>query len=213
MKLGIEDRKKVIGAGALFAFAVFLLWRTFGSSGPAIAAKPPAPAEVTNAAAAARTTRRSSGHGRARGTNAATPAATPVTASLDPRIRLDLLKASESTEYKGSGRNIFRAEEEIKIPQPEGNGLTGKAKTPPPPVPQPNPGPPPPPPIPYKFFGFASRPGEPKKVFLSQGDDVFIAGEGEVVGRRYKIVKINANSVEIEDLLANNKQTIPLSAS
>ena len=31
----------------------------------------------------------------------------PVVNTLDPRLRLDLLKLSEDTEYKGAGRNIF----------------------------------------------------------------------------------------------------------
>jgi hypothetical protein len=77
----------------------------------------------------------------------------------------------------------------------------------PPPVPQ---GPPPPPPINLKFFGFANKPGEPKKIFLSQGEDVFIAGEGDIVDRRYKILRITPVSVEVEDVLNNNRQSIPL---
>jgi hypothetical protein len=76
-----------------------------------------------------------------------------------------------------------------------------------PPAPPP---PPPPPPINLKFFGFANKPGEPKKVFLSQGEDVFIAVEGDIVDRRYKVVHIGPASVEIEDVLYNNKQNIPL---
>jgi hypothetical protein len=53
---------------------------------------------------------------------------------------------------------------------------------------------PPPPPINLKFFGFANRPGETKKVFLSQGEDIFIAGEGDIVDRRYRVLHISANS-------------------
>jgi hypothetical protein len=64
-----------------------------------------------------------------------------------------------------------------------------------------------------KFYGFASKPGEPKKVFLSQGEDVFIASEGETVDRRYKVLHISPMSVEIEDVLSNNRQMIPLSQS
>jgi hypothetical protein len=63
-----------------------------------------------------------------------------------------------------------------------------------------------------KFFGFASSPGEPTSVFLGNGDDVFVAREGEIVNRRYKVMKINPKSVEIEDVLSNNRQTIPLTA-
>ncbi len=126
-----------------------------------------------------------------------------VVLSLDPRLRLDLLKSSEQTEYRGAGRNIFRAEAEIPAP-------IAPAVKPGPQPPPPNPGPPPPPPINLKFFGFASRPGEPQKVFLAQGEDVFIAGEGDIVARRYKVLKIGPASVEIEDMLSNHRQTIPL---
>jgi hypothetical protein len=90
----------------------------------------------------------------------------------------------------------------------------------PPPVAKPNtdttpiyvpPPPPPPPPIPLKFFGFASKPGEPKKIFLSQNEDVWVAGEGEIVNRRYKVVHISANSVDIQDVVNSGPpQTIPL---
>jgi hypothetical protein len=61
-----------------------------------------------------------------------------------------------------------------------------------------------------KFFGFASKPGETKKVFLSQGEDVFIAAEGDIIDRRYKILRITPLSVEVEDVLTNNRQSIPL---
>ena len=68
-----------------------------------------------------------------------------------------------------------------------------------------------PPPINLKFFGFANEPGEPKKIFLSQGDDVFIAAEGDIVNRRYKVMRISANSVEIQDVLGSGPpQNIPL---
>jgi hypothetical protein len=72
------------------------------------------------------------------------------------------------------------------------------------------PPPPPPPPINIKFFGFANKPGESRKVFLSQGEDVFIAVEGDIVDRRYKVLTISPMSVEIEDVLTNNRQSIPL---
>jgi hypothetical protein len=46
-----------------------------------------------------------------------------------------------------------------------------------------------------------------------QNNDVFVAGEGDIVNRRYKVLKINQNSVEIEDVLNNNRQSIPLTQS
>jgi len=115
-----------------------------------------------------------------------------------------LLKDSEETKYSGSGRNIFTAAAE-PIPRPKGNGTTDKTAvvhTPPPP--------PPPPPITLKFFGFASKPGEPKRIFLSQDGDVFIASEGDIINRRYRVLRITGTAVEIEDVLNNNRQSIPL---
>ena len=109
--------------------------------------------------------------------------------------------ASEGNVYKGSGRNIFKSQPEPPpIPKPQYSPVIAPKPT----------GPPPPPPITLKFFGFANRPGEPKKIFLSQGDDVFIAGEGDIVDRRYKVKRIGPASVEIEDMLNNFSQTIPL---
>jgi hypothetical protein len=72
------------------------------------------------------------------------------------------------------------------------------------------PSPPPPPPINLKFFGFASKAGEAKRIFLSKGEDVFIAGEGDIVDRRYKVLQIGPTSVTIQDVLTNNTQQIPL---
>jgi hypothetical protein len=123
--------------------------------------------------------------------------------SLDPELRYDWLKASEDTKYEGVGRNIFKAQAEI--PQPVAKVTTEETeaeKGPPPP--------PPPPPINLKFFGFANQPGEAKRIFLSQGEDVFIAGEGDTVDRRYKVMRISPASVEIEDEMNNNRQSIPL---
>ncbi len=200
MKLGTENRTTTIVAAVLMVIAVFLLVRMWVGGGPPAAAAnttaaqpiapPPAPVR-------ARRTRGSRGVARS----------APVVNTLDPRLRLDLLKLSEDTEYSGSGRNIFIAQAEI--PKPVENPVKEASKTPPPPQVY---TPPPPPPINLKFVGFARETGEPTKVFLAQGDNIFVAKEGEIVNRRYKVTRINANSVEIEDLLSNNRQTIPLSA-
>lgn len=140
-------------------------------------------------------------------TTAARPATKPGTtkqvSTLDPTLRTDLLRPAEGTKYEAKGRNIFSTV--IDIPQPTREVI----KTTPPPVTAPS-GPPVPPPIDIKFIGFASKAGQPKQIFLMQNEDVFVAKEGEIVNRRYKVVKINPNSVEIEDVLNNNHQSIPL---
>jgi hypothetical protein len=125
--------------------------------------------------------------------------------SLDPTLRTDLLRTSQETKYEGKGRNIFQAGAE-PLPQPTTPVVQKTA----PPVVQ---GPPQPPPIDMKFIGFAKEAGQQKKIFLVQNNDVFVAGEGDIVNRRYKVLKINQNSVEIEDVLNNNRQSIPLTQS
>ncbi len=190
MKIGAENRTKVITAAVLGGLAVLLVGRflfsSMGSSAPTV---PP----VAGAPAAAGLRARVGGKKMS-----------TAPRSLDPTLRYDWLKASEDTKYEGTGRNIFQAGAEI--PEPQGPGVTDAAKVGPP---QPT-GPPAPPPINLKFFGFANRPGEPKKIFLSQGEDVFIASEGDIVDRRYKILHIAPQSVEVEDVLNNNRQSIPL---
>ena len=130
--------------------------------------------------------------------------------NLDPTLRLDLLAASEKTQYQGNGRNIFVSQAE-DIPKPLAPGHTDPKKTEDPGPGYQAPTPPAPPPIPLKFYGFASRPGEPKKIFLKLNDDVFVAGEGEIVDRRYKVVRITNTFVEIQDVVNSGPpQNIPL---
>jgi len=192
MQLGTENRNKTIAAVALAIVALVMVVVRFFPSSPA-SAKTPTPV-VASPTGAQRTVAVRPRSGKKSGTAAVR--------SLDPTLRFDWLKASEDTQYKGTGRNIFRAE--VEIPKPI---ITPIKKHPDPIVPQ---GPPPPPPINLKFFGFASKPGQPKKIFLSQGEDVFIAGEGDIIDRRYRILHITPVSVEVEDVLNNNRQTIPL---
>ncbi|HEX3352053.1 MAG: hypothetical protein ACRD3H_05380 [Terriglobales bacterium] len=191
MQLGTENRNKTIAAVALTLLAVIFTVVRFLPDSPA-SAKSPAPAVVTPVTERPATTRRTVGGKKT---------AISTVRTLDPTLRYDWLKASEDTKYEGAGRNIFQAQ--VEIPK-----VVAKVHVPPPVVvPQ---GPPPPPPINLKFFGFANKPGEPKKIFLSQGEDVFIAGEGDIVDRRYKILHITPVSVEVEDVLNNNRQSIPL---
>jgi len=129
--------------------------------------------------------------------------------TLDPRLRLDILAASQSKKYEVGGRNIFRME----APPVDKTVVDVRTRPPfgPDPLPTPTP-PPPPPPIPLKFYGFASKPTEPKKIFLFDEGEVFVARQGDIVERKYKVIQINNTSVIIEDVLNNNKQTIPLIA-
>ncbi|WP_353068491.1 hypothetical protein RBB75_14480 [Tunturibacter empetritectus] len=134
-----------------------------------------------------------------------------TSAQLDPTLRMDAMLVTESLVYSGSGRNIFSANSApVEIPKPIASVRAVKA--PPPGPPPPPPGPPPPPPIDLKFFGTATAANGTRRAFLLHGEDVFLASDGDIVQRRYKVVTISANSVVVEDMANNNTQTLPLLA-
>ena len=50
------------------------------------------------------------------------------------------------------------------------------------------------------------------RAFLLHGEDVFLASDGDIVQRRYRVMSIAANSMVVEDMANNNRQTLPLLA-
>ncbi len=130
-------------------------------------------------------------------------------ASIDPSLHPELMAENENYQYTGSGRNIFS---QTSAPPPRSIAIE-KVTAPVRPSQQSiaaNTGPPPPPPIDLKFFGFAARKNGSRRAFLTHGDDVFVASEGDVVSHRYRVVRIAATSIDIEDLGYHNTQTLPL---
>jgi hypothetical protein len=197
VQLGLENKKKatwaaVLGAVALLVFVYELLPMFTGSSSE--------PSSSAQAAAPVSGPRTPSPRPGQKGRKVRAE-------NLDPTLRLDLLASSEQTMYQGSGRNIFVSQAEVVIPKPIAPGSPDAKKDDEyklPPVP-------PAPPIPLKFFGFASKPGEPKKIFLQQGEDIFVAGEGEIVNRRYKVIRIMPTAVQMQDVVNSGPpQNIPL---
>ena len=204
MKVGAENRNKLIAAVALGGVAIIVIalelsgW--IGAPSPNAAAPSASSAPENVSIPAPRPRARASAR-------PATGAKTSATESLDPSLRYDLLKTSEDTKYEGAGRNIFRVFVEPP-PKPYVNPATDqRAQAQPTPAPY---VPPPPPPIPLKFYGFATPQGGVKRIFLANGEDVFIAKEGEIVDRRYKVIRISPNAVDVLDVLSNNRQSIPL---
>ena len=189
MKVGTENKKKTILAGALVVVAAALLVYQFSGGG--------SPGTNTTTASPAAGTAKAAG---------AKPARKRITLahSLDPTLRFDLLKSSEDVTYKGNGRNIFSSQAPPPpqdIPNPVQSALQQEAQQPPPP-----------PPIDLKFYGYEGPKNGNKRIFLLKGEDIFLAKEGDIVDRRYKIVHVGPNSVEVQDVLTNNTQTIPLTA-
>jgi hypothetical protein len=189
VKLGIENRKQVVALAVLGVIALILGLEFWPSSTAT------APMATQTASTASRPGVRRTSSGKM------VPVAEP---RLDPTLDLKLLSQSEEIKYAGNGRNIFVVGS-VPIEPPKRNGTDQAAGgiRQPPPIP-------PPPPITLKFFGFANRPGETKKVFLSQGEDVFIAAEGDIVDRRYRVLHISPTAVDVEDVINNNRQSLPL---
>jgi hypothetical protein len=206
VQLGLENKKQtmwavLLGVVAIAVLAYEVVPMFVGSSTATASTESAVPPPAATHAPA---------HAGAKGTKK------PRVENLDPTLRLDLLAASEQTQYEGSGINIFVSQrEEVVIPNPVSKVRTDVGKnggaaaagniyvTPTPSAP---------PPIPLKFYGFASTMGAAKKIFLKSGDgDVFVAGEGEIVDRRYKVVHITPTSVSIQDMVYSGPpQNIPL---
>jgi hypothetical protein len=214
MRPGAENRKKTITAGALVAVALCCIFYAYNAlfSGTS-AAPPPTVAPITRPA---RTTSTAAAPAAAnQGRNASIAGVDAVklantSASLDPTLDETAMHRAESLVYSGTGRNIFSLTytppaallpTHVPPPRPKPNPIT----LPPAPV-----GPPPPPPINLKFFGTARRSNGLVQAFLLQGDNVYLASAGEIVAHKYKIVSINLNSIQVEDLQNNNTQTLPL---
>lgn len=203
MNVGTENRKKLMVAIVLGCAALGLgVWQFapwFGFSSSAAAPPPNASTLTTDPVP---TSTRLPAHRTLSSSSKSKPNSEEA---FDPRLRLDLLKSSEDTNYTGTGRNIFRVFVEppkvVKSPVIDKNQTAS--------APQPV-LPPPPPRIDLVFYGFATPAGGAKRVFLAKNEDVFIAKEGDIVDRRYKVVRISPNAVEILDVLSNNRQSIPL---
>jgi hypothetical protein len=206
VKLGFENRNQMILAAALGVVALLVIAYEFMPSSSTIAST----SSATTATDPRGLTGNTARPGTRRGSGSASGKKERPAQNLDPTLHLQQLALAEQIKYEGSGRNIFISQPDPVIPTPLAPGVTGKPgehKDTVIQIPQQTP----PPPIPLKFFGFASRPGEAKRVFLIKGEDTFIAGEGEIVDRRYKVVRISPTSVDIQDLVVSGPpQSIPL---
>jgi hypothetical protein len=206
IRLTPDQQKKGAVIGAFVLIAVGVLYYDFRDDSPprpvapAVATAPVKVAPTAKTGAAVAVAPRSS-------TGAAAKNLGTTSAQLDPTLRMEAMLVTESLAYSGSGRNIFSASSvPIDIPKPI---APVRPKGPPPPPPPP-PGPPPPPPIDLKFFGTTTGADGKREAFLLHGDDVFLASDGDIVQRKYKVVSIAANSILVEDMANNNRQTLPL---
>ncbi len=195
MRIGVEDRKKLIAAGSFGVLAVgYLIYTLVGTGSPDAIPPPAALASVANTTATV---------------SKPNPRATP--SRLDPALHPEGMLLTESLLYSGSGRNIF-------LPPGMASTVAAATRIPKPIAParyvppafvsnMPSPAPP----IDLRFFGTATRADGKRQAFFLHGDDVFIASAGDIVSRRYRVGIISLNSVEVTDLTSNNTQRLPMS--
>jgi hypothetical protein len=140
--------------------------------------------------------------------------------ATDPTLHLNALAKLQDVKLEATTRSLF---EISATPSVEAKLMTEPAKIKPafvPYGPKAPPPPPPPPPtprapaIPLKFYGFVNptRP-DVKHAFFLDNDEIIVAGEGDLIKKRYKILRIGVNSAEVEDTQFkgdNTKQTLPL---
>lgn len=230
LQLG-ADRKKVYWLIGLSVLAVILYFynREPGGSAtpvrPVVTQTPAAAGQATPVRPVSRTTVRvtQSGIGRnsSAGPNLKQKTINPQ--SVDPTLHLAALAKLQDVKIEtGSRPSLF-----VESATPPAAILAAKEPAPilvqrpvigphPPPPPTPPPPPPPAPKIPLKFYGFVN-PARPdvKRAFFLDGDDIVIAGEGDLIKKRYKILRIGVNSAVVEDTTFkgdNTQQTLPLEA-
>jgi hypothetical protein len=121
-------------------------------------------------------------------------------------LRLDKLERSRRTEYRNIGADLFTGIAVVSVQR--------QAKNPDPPfTPQGpvQPPPPEPPKLPVKFFGYGTiRNGTLKRAFLTDGEDVFIVGEGDTLLGRFRVVHIGNANLEFEEISSHMRGTAPL---
>jgi hypothetical protein len=222
MKLGAEPKKLAVLMGLVALAGYFVYTNVFSKPArtPAPAASSRAPASTSREALAQLgrpAPRAEAPKSSESSTQAFRPSLKPRKSvdfgelnSRDTTLRLDLLSKLQEATYNGGGRSLF---EFTTAPVPK----AAAPKMAPQPV---APAPPPPPvaarkpaapPIPLKFFGFTTPfKQDVRRAFFLDGDEILVANEGDVLKKRYRVVKIGVNSVVMEDLDYKAEQTLPL---
>ena len=123
----------------------------------------------------------------------------------NPALRTDILKRFLTLEYNGVHRSIFSA----SMPPPP---APPPSKAPVNTAPLPPPGPPPLA-VDAKYFGYVSdMAGSHRRAFFASNnnEDVFIAGEGDTLMGRFRVVRITNTSADVEEVSTGRRATLTL---
>ncbi len=228
-KLGAEP-KKVAVVVVLMAIAAYFYISNRNSGGTDAPSIVPAPASHPAATQRAAVRPRAGAQGKNTGGGnprefrpSMRPPKGVEPSSVDPTLHLNALAKLQEVKLEPTVRSLF----EISATPPP-TAAQMKLAAEPAPIkpafvligPKPPPPDPPPPPtprapaIPLKFYGFVN-PARPdvKRAFFMDGEEIVVAGEGDVIKKHYKILRIGVNSAEVEDTQFkgdNTKQTLPL---
>ena len=220
-KLGAEPRKVAILAGLLIVAAGLFIYNL--SSGPSASGVPSGLTSHASTASPAVTPRvnvpRRKPNQRSNERNTIRMRAVTVEAQrgdIDPTLRLDLLLRLRNVEGSAGSRNLFDigpatpsavaaapAPKIIPGPLPDSENAAAQAGT----SAQTGAAP-----IPLKFYGFAAPVSVtgPRSGFFIDGDDIFIAAEGDTIKGRYRVVSLSAQSAQVEDVQTKTQQSVPL---
>ncbi|MBI3667223.1 MAG: hypothetical protein HY236_13530 [Acidobacteria bacterium] len=231
MKIGTE-RKKVILLVALLSLAGYLLYQQFMSP-PDVAAPAarPAPAARQIRLGAdeildSRTTPKARAAVRTSNDfkpvlKRSKPGEGPDPLKMDPTLRTDLLAKVQAVNYEGVERNLFQfgaakpkpTPQQIAAAKKEAAAAAAKAGLASDGTPA-KPAEPTAPPVNMKYYGYAARAGDSRRrAFLMDGEEIIVAVEGEVIKKRYRVVRIGLNAMVVEDLQFKSQQTLPLQES
>jgi hypothetical protein len=121
----------------------------------------------------------------------------------NPALHLDRIERLRKLEYHPTGRDIFTAE----LPPPPKPRTSNF-------VPPTQPMPPPPEPpltVPFKYYGFSDDAATKKRRgFFTNGEDIFIATEGETVQGKFRIVTIGNTWAEVEEVGSSRRARLNL---
>ena len=124
----------------------------------------------------------------------------------NPSLHNDGVDRARGTEYKSGGRNIFSRE----LPPPPPPKHPKPDLVPHPTVPQIQ-EPPKVSPLPVKFFGYGTVPnGTARVAFFSDGEEVYVVREGELLLKRFRILRIGNANLEYEEVSSGLRGTANL---
>lgn len=130
----------------------------------------------------------------------------PLLGVENPELHKDQVERTRKTEYKSNGRNIFSP---IPPPLPQPKNPVPDRSTPKVPVIEEVP--PRVSPLPVRFFGYGTVPaGTTRRAFFTDGEDVYIISEGEVLLNRFRILKVNNASLDYEEISSGLRGTANL---